>query len=129
MSVRLLTCISVQTHTSVTVRTCFSTFKVRIISPVLTSSECLRVQTLFYREVKVRGQVMSTRVLTSVEVQTCVCLCSQLFSVKSRQMPRTSCGINSARPVNSLVKKVWLSFGSDDIDLRSSIGAQATPTE
>lgn len=38
-------------------------------------------------------------------------------------------GTNSARPVNSLVKKVWLSFGSDDIALRSSRGAQATPTE
>lgn len=53
----------------------------------------------------------------------------QLFSVKCRQMPRTSGGMNSARPVNSLVKKVWLSFGSDDIALRSSRGAQATPTE
>lgn len=111
--------------------TCFSTFKGRIFSLVLTSSDCLRVQTLFYREVKVKvkGQVMSTRVLTSVEVQTCMCLCSQFFSVKSRQMPRTTGGTNSARPVNSLVKKVWLSFGSDDIDLRSSMGAQATPTE
>ena len=52
-----------------------------------------------------------------------------MFSVKSRQMPRTSGGTKSARPVNSLVKKVWLSFGSDAIALRSSRGAQATPTE
>lgn len=44
-------------------------------------------------------------------------------------MPRTSGGTKSARPVNSLVKKVWPSFGSDAIALRSSRGAQATPTE
>lgn len=49
--------------------------------------------------------------------------------MKSRQIARTSGGTNSSRPVNSLVKKVWLSFGCDDIALRSSIGAQATPTE
>lgn len=52
----------------------------------------------------------------------------QFFSVKSLQIPRTIAGTNSASPVNSLVKKVWLSFGSDDIALRSSRGAQATPT-
>lgn len=66
-----------------------------------------------------------TVVITSTEEHTR----PQLFSVKSRQMPRTSGGTKSARPVNSLVKKVWPSFGSDAIALRSSRGAQATPTE
>lgn len=48
--------------------------------------------------------------------------------MKSLQIPRTIAGTNSASPVNSRVKKAWLSFGSDDISLRSSRGAQDTPT-
>lgn len=43
-------------------------------------------------------------------------------------MPWTKAGAKFSRPVNSLVKKVCLSFGSDAIALRSSMGAQATPT-
>lgn len=52
-----------------------------------------------------------------------------LISVKSWQMDRTTSGMKSKRPVNSRVNRVWRSFGSDDIALRSSKGAQATPTE
>lgn len=69
--------------------------------------------------------IMLLKNLTSIQVQ----MCPQLFSVKSRQMPRTSSGINSTRLVNSLEKKVWLSFGCEDMALRSSRGAHAMPTE
>ncbi|TNN87396.1 hypothetical protein EYF80_002597 [Liparis tanakae] len=48
---------------------------------------------------------------------------------RNTRMPRTTRGANSARPVNSRVKKMWFSFGSDAIAFRSTMGAQDTPTE
>lgn len=52
-----------------------------------------------------------------------------LESKKSLQMPLITSGTICSNPVNSLVKKVWDSLGSEAMSFRSSRGAQATPTE
>lgn len=50
-------------------------------------------------------------------------------SKKSLQMPLMTSETIGSNPVNSLVKKACDSFGLEAISLRSSRGAQATPTE
>lgn len=44
-------------------------------------------------------------------------------------MALTILGTTCSSPVNSFVKKVCVSFGSDAISFKSSSGAQAMPTE
>lgn len=50
-------------------------------------------------------------------------------SKKSLQMPLMTSETIGSNPVNSLVKKACDSLGLEAISLRSSRGAQATPTE
>lgn len=67
--------------------------------------------------------------LKSQTLSVCLFSLHCLKPKKSLQIALTILGTICSSPVNSLVKKVCVSLGSDAISFKSSSGAQAMPTE